>query len=354
MASLQSSLSDSLSHEGELAFAKHLWCKDIQEGQIRSYRPYFRYYETECARLHLGQVKEKRNPPIVIAATHEDVSRIVRILSLGQSCHRPEVRALLQQQFPMAEDISINRSIDFALRVWLTMNVREERLHTPHTPTMQWDDTTTLTDFIAGKFAPKDTAHSLAMFVQLDHTFTAAQINHLSGINIEWTPCLADHLRLDKKFRVLKIYPFKQILLDQVCARETSKLETPIPLSVLKETITSLDLLFPHWDSQTANFMLQHDHTFHLEGPFDNTRPLSLTEFSHWRNRILELHQVFNSPPTGWSQLWADRRNPLQWYTFWLAVVILILTVLFGMISSITSVMQTYYAREAWKMARAQ
>jgi hypothetical protein len=224
MATLQSSLSNPLSHEGELDFIKQLWSTDIQEGQIRSYRPYFRYYETECARLHLGRVEEKRNSTTMIAATHEDAHLIVRILSRGQSCHRPEVRALLQQQFPMAEDIAINRSIDFALRVWLTMNVREERLHTPHTPTMQWDDTTTLADFIAGKFPPNDTANSPAMFVQLDHTFTAAQISHLSGINIEWTPCLVDHLRLDKKFRVLKIYPFKQILLDRIRILETSKI----------------------------------------------------------------------------------------------------------------------------------
>jgi hypothetical protein len=100
--------------------------------------------------------------------------------------------------------------------------------------------------------------------------------------------------------------------------------------------------------------MLQHHHTFHLEGPFDATRPLNLADFDHWRNRMLELYQLFHSPPMGWTQLWADRRNPLQWYTFWLAIMILILTVIFGFISSVTAVMQTYYAREAWKLAQTQ
>src|SRR3954468_24793894 len=116
----------------------------------------------------------------------------------------------------------------------------------------------------------------------------------------------------------------------------------------------SLSLLFPYCDRQTAKFVRRqkprgHKVTFHLESPFDTPSPLSLADFDHWRDRIFELHQVFHSPPT---RLWVDRRNPLQWNTFWLAVVILILTVLFGFISSVTSVMQTYYARETWKMAQ--
>jgi hypothetical protein len=77
-------------------------------------------------------------------------------------------------------------------------------------------------------------------------------------------------------------------------------------------------------------------------------------DFDHWRNRPLELHHMFHSPPVGWSQIWADRRNPLQWYTFWLAIVILVLTLIFGIISSVTSIMQTCLAYESIKIARSQ
>jgi hypothetical protein len=52
--------------------------------------------------------------------------------------------------------------------------------------------------------------------LQFDYTFTAANINRLSGIDIEWTPCLADHLRFDKRRRLLRVYPFKQFLVDSV------------------------------------------------------------------------------------------------------------------------------------------
>ena len=116
----------------------------------------------------------------------------------------------------------------------------------------------------------------------------------------------------------------------------------------------SLNLLFPHWDPKTDSFMLQHDHTFHLGGPFEEPAPLSLANFDHWRDRLLELHLVFVSPPVGLSQMWADRRNPLQWYTFWLAVIILVLTIIFGIISSVTGILQTHVAYSSLKLARSQ
>ena len=100
--------------------------------------------------------------------------------------------------------------------------------------------------------------------------------------------------------------------------------------------------------------MIQHDYTFHLNPPFEDSRPRHLADFDHWRNRLLELHQIFHSPPVGWTQIWADRRNPLQWYTFWIAIVILVLTVVFGIISTVTGILQTCLAYESVKLARAQ
>jgi len=52
------------------------------------------------------------------------------------------------------------------------------------------------------------------------------------------------------------------------------------------------------------------------------------------------------------TQLFNDRRNVLQWYTFWFAVVILVLTIIFGLISSITAVLSTKYTYEALVLAR--
>jgi hypothetical protein len=382
MASTQSSLVNPPGPGYETVIVKQFWAKDIPQGKAEAYRPYFRYYATECRRLRLGRLRlgisnELGQSSAMVATTHGDILFIVSKLPLEKDLSRPDLRASLRRHFPNGDDIGINRSIDFALRVWLTMNVREEcyRMQTPQTPTIQWDDESTLVNFIAQNFPEATTT---ASSLQLDHTFTAANINRLSGIDIEWTPCLADHLRFDKRRRSLRIYPFKQVLLDHLQLWEGTESEkgpglvilsmtrqqsltkvsnrSLLPKTVLKETLLSLNLLFPHSDPLTESFMLQHEHdqTFHLEGPFDDNKPSNLADFNHWRNRLLELHQIFHSPPVGWTQIWADRRNPLQWYTFWIAIVILVLTIIFGIISSVTAIIQTCLAYESVRIARSQ
>ena len=215
MAAIQLSLTEPPTPEVEVAIAKELFSNDFQPDRSERYRPYFRYYATECRRLKLGVSKEAWQASTMAATTHDHILLIVRKLSLENKIYRPDLRVLLRQHFPDADDVAINRSIDFALRVWLTINVREQRygLQTPRTPTIQWDDDSTLANFIARNF-PR--ANGSSGSLQLDHTFTAANINRLSGIDIEWTPCLADHLSFDKRRRLLRIYPFKQILLDHL------------------------------------------------------------------------------------------------------------------------------------------
>jgi hypothetical protein len=50
--------------------------------------------------------------------------------------------------------------------------------------------------------------------------------------------------------------------------------------------------------------------------------------------------------------LWTDRRDRLQWYTFWFAVTILAFTLIFGIITIVLTAMQTAYAYESLQLAR--
>lgn len=72
--------------------------------------------------------------------------------------------------------------------------------------------------------------------------------------------------------------------------------------------------------------------------------------YKYWNERLNILYRAFEeSQPTGLGQFWKDRRNKVQWYTFWLAVVVLILTLVFGLIQSITGILQvnlTYHPVE--------
>ena len=117
-----------------------------------------------------------------------------------------------------------------------------------------------------------------------------------------------------------------------------------LPFEVLKETKLSLDLLFPFWDNRTVAFLESEKQTFHEHGPFEVIRTLTLSDFDHWRDRLLELHEeIFQSPPVSWAQLWRDRRNPQQFWTFWVAIMILLLTVM----STVATIIQAWASVKA-------
>lgn len=73
-------------------------------------------------------------------------------------------------------------------------------------------------------------------------------------------------------------------------------------------------------DRQIENFVFWHDRLVILKGFFDEAEPSTLSEW------------------------WYDRRKKVQWYTFWVAAVVLILTVFFGLVQSVEGGMQVWKA----------
>jgi hypothetical protein len=139
-----------------------------------------------------------------------------------------------------------------------------------------------------------------------------------------------------------------------VCARANQhhSRANVIPLAVIDETLLTLQLLFPGWDAETLKLLHKTSHCRVLMHENIQTRRLFLSDFHFWRDRLSEICFEYDSPPSGWKQIWVDRRNSLQWYTFWLAVVILLLTFVFGIFQSVTSCLQTYFAYKSLQLAQ--
>ena len=94
-------------------------------------------------------------------------------------------------------------------------------------------------------------------------------------------------------------------------------------------------------DAATEILLRKRGQHFHRDEPLARGRTLNVLEFDIWRDRLLELHQeVFMSPPASWVQLYKDRRNPQTFYTFWIALVILMLTI----VSTFASILQAVYS----------
>jgi hypothetical protein len=70
-----------------------------------------------------------------------------------------------------------------------------------------------------------------------------------------------------------------------------------------------------------------------------------IENFGFWHDRLVILKQVFDeAEPSTLYQWWFDRRKRVRWYTFWVAVLVLFLTILFKIIQCVEGGLQMYKA----------
>ena len=122
------------------------------------------------------------------------------------------------------------------------------------------------------------------------------------------------------------------------------------PEGLVNETLRTLALLFPQSDRHIKSWFESLPNSLALDSKFMTCGQLrskdrQVEKFKFWHDRIIILKQVFDeSRPSTISQWWHDRRNGVQWYTFWVAIMVLALTVFFGLVQSIEGALQVYKA----------
>jgi hypothetical protein len=122
------------------------------------------------------------------------------------------------------------------------------------------------------------------------------------------------------------------------------------PKGLIDETVRTLMLLFPRGHKFTEMWYRKLVSAEGLDPCVIKCGCLRADDrqfehFKYWRDRLVILKQVFDeSRPSTLSQWWNDRRNGAQWYTFWVAILVLILTIFFGLVQSIEGALQVYKA----------
>ncbi|KAJ9643964.1 hypothetical protein H2199_003830 [Coniosporium tulheliwenetii] len=299
-----------------------LFGKKEDDIALQDYRDYFELYHEE-----LRVEASYHDTPKV----RDIVTAVVIGLSGNGEVKRRLVRRFLTDTFPDEDEDDIERYIDLALRVWL----------------MEMGDEETLSMFVRSFFRRCETPPTAWTVPVLAHPLTVASLERFSGITIQWTSYLAEHLKFNHGARTLKVFANKRWLLDVTdWMRRTSQDDPapiPIPLHILEETIKTLDALFP-WNDETSDFLDKHSKDFHLLTPPSDT-PIDLQEFTFYRDRLLEIITEFQTPPRDWRTIWKDRRNPMQFWTFWLGLLIVILTLIFGFLSALIAGLQLRIAQ---------
>lgn len=117
------------------------------------------------------------------------------------------------------------------------------------------------------------------------------------------------------------------------------------PVDVLKETEETLALLFPITDhggkGSKRTRRLRDKHEVDIEAQLEVPVYRNLDHYTIWKERLAIVQYTYNrSKPSRPRQWWFDRRNKMEWATFWVALVVFFLTLMFGVISSVTGILQ--------------
>jgi hypothetical protein len=128
---------------------------------------------------------------------------------------------------------------------------------------------------------------------------------------------------------------------------------TPFPRGLVKETLNTLALLFPSNDDEAKRWLRSQKKLASIDSQlsrcgFLRTQERQIENFSFWHDRLVILKQAFDeSHPRTLSQWWLDRRNGVQWYTFWVAILVFIVTIFFGIVQSVEGALQVYLSYQA-------
>jgi hypothetical protein len=124
------------------------------------------------------------------------------------------------------------------------------------------------------------------------------------------------------------------------------------PDGLLEETEETLALLFPTKNNKDSKRTrrLRDKHQVDIETALDLPPSMVISHYKHWGERLAIVQQVYDTArPRHPRQWWFDRRNRVEWATLVVAVIVFIMTLFFGVISSVTGILQVYASFKSLK-----
>ena len=237
--------------------------------------------------------------------------------------------------------------VDVAVHLWLMLSIGRFPGDISYDEPILWDLGESQDALLKRHFSSK---HQSDDFVKLPQTFTAAHLEQIAGIEVVWTNNLADHLLLkDDDTKLMLFHQVSILQLHLGCAVST------LPKTLVNETIRSISLLVPPilgdpnpWFQQQRQKSLVDSSA----GVCDrlNSSERQIDKFLYWRDRLVLLKRTFDdAEPRNISQLWFDDRKKTQWFTFWVAVLVFVMTVFFGVIQSVAGIVQAWASVQSLK-----
>ncbi|KAI0474843.1 hypothetical protein F4859DRAFT_80822 [Xylaria cf. heliscus] len=278
----------------------------------------------------------------------EDIFQIVRLLIQEQ--HRDSIVSRLNQNNPRAAKSACENSVDLAVRLFLMLKVGAVRHQASPPRGLKWENDS-LGEFVRERFNQPQVLD--CHHVRLPKSFNAWSMNTIGGLELEFTDNLADHLLLVDDDTTVLIFHHASFLECQV--------NTLFPDGLVDETLRTLALLFPQseFGSSTRNSNNKSAWFQKLclasspclidsrvvKGGNLRAEERQIERFRFWRDRLIILKQIYDdATPKTIRQWWHDRRNGERWFTFWVAALVLMITIMLGLVQCIESALQVYKA----------
>ncbi|KAL4984886.1 hypothetical protein BDW68DRAFT_180260 [Aspergillus falconensis] len=276
--------------------------------------------------------------------------------SLGRRIRQLRARTLTQitddllRSMPEPNAEAATCLLTFIIRVWLMCWIGS----LPGEPSqgqtcIRWTEDCKFSEILAAHFKAQAQARPRES-VQLGASLKACNLERFGRIRVIWTSNLPDHLRLYDPADDDE--PYTLLVFHHAAFLETHRNSSIFPPGLVDETTQSLALLFPKYDTATIKWFKAQAQA--MEGSLDpqalGYAPLEPSQrttasFNYWAERLAMLNSAYEaSEPRTLGQWWVDRRSPVQWATFWIAALVLVLTVFFGLVQSIEGALQVYKA----------
>lgn len=325
------------------------------EMDLKPFHPGINVYFNDWWDIHYQQCQRQ-----VSVSSYKGLLKIIEYLRNPQAT-RSSIRAALFKEFPdqeSADDAQLDGSIVLAARLFLMLSIGVIKFSSPPGQLVPWTETTIPAALGVAFPYPSGLPQECS---RIPKVFTAANLDIIAGIKVCWTSNLADHLSMKEDessvmlfhhVSFLKLHREAKLL---VTVREVDMFplinySDILSLDLIEETLSTLALLLPSRDQRTTKWLKKKARQFELDPLVASCGHLPprirrIEHFKYWRDRLIILKQAFDdSEPDTVSQWWYDDRKKVQWYTFWVAALVLLLTVVIGMIQCVVGVLQAWIA----------
>lgn len=263
-------------------------------------------------------------------------------------------KKLAPSDSPSVDPALLYASLDLALRIMLSLDVRTAPQESYRSPTVapasiiKWEHDSSLEASIKSHFFSRQPFTTSTSTGRIDATLSIPYLCSTKSFRVLWTSNLADHLSINWKSRIIIVYEHKIVLWNHL---QTPK-RTIIPHTILEEAIDTFNLIFPLNDPLTKSFLRQNGKSFYGLGYCGRPRSscLDLGHFQHWKHRVADLVEIMNQEPRGVKQLALERngKNLLPFLTFWVAIGVALLAFL----SIPFAIVSMYYSKIQYELAR--